>query len=189
MPNAYKVLRDIPAGGYGPEFGFVAGETVYGSTLITGVDHCPDPQIAITRDPAGDGGYYRKVPLDVLDPIAAKPMTRDELIAALERAPGPDRQLDEEIATLVGLSDAQENDADVVAFGRRLVDIPKYTASRDAMLPGAEKLCWQIEGPMIGDTDSKPWKAAALGKDIWIGRAATEPLARRIAEIKALVKP
>lgn len=125
-------------------------------------------------------------------------MTRDELIAALEGAAGPDPLLDAEIYRIAIMS--VRGDAMVVTSDGKntVVHRPFYTASRDATLPGAESLDWKIHGA----TNMRPMWAVRASLRIedprfnndgrhdtwWSGHAATEPLARRIAEIKALVK-
>lgn len=119
-------------------------------------------------------------------------MTRDELITALEAAKGPDLQLDLEIEAIRRTIEAVKGQVKVIHVrideeGSPHEIAPAYTASRDAMLPGAEKLVWDISGPH-GDG----WWATGYRRHrdpvaLGVGNAATEPLARRIAEIKALV--
>lgn len=132
-------------------------------------------------------------------------MTKDQLIAALEKATGPDRDLDIELTPLIYPPNAFHRDddgvlwvaprsmwhrieTDGVPFDLAINVAPHYTSSRDSMLPGAENFMWNIVGP-----NSEGWIAKAFrgytDASPSEGIAATEPLARRIAELKALVRP
>lgn len=136
-------------------------------------------------------------------------MSRDELIQALERSDGPSRWLDASIGYILNLKvedglHSWRECVDILGLSRAVahadkhqsiwsVLLPWYTASRDAMIPGAENLDWRVFGISAGPF--KGWSAECelhtpqnCDSGLSRGHAATEPLARRISEIKALVK-
>ena len=112
-------------------------------------------------------------------------MTRDELIAALEKCTTGTEALDREIAAIAGVKWSSDEDGN---FGGYNI-LPRrchFSRSRDAMLPRAERLLWSIQSDVNGT-----WNVSAMVRETghaFIGIAPTEPLARRIAELKALVK-
>lgn len=124
-------------------------------------------------------------------------MTRAELIAALERADGPSRELD-----------AHLHEADSVApdwkrwivggepFGHIDNRVPLYTARADAKLPWEDNGWWEINGPRrylhipspspnYWRASFAPWRGEARQWVEHVGWGATEALARRIAALKA----
>jgi hypothetical protein len=119
-------------------------------------------------------------------------MTRDELIAGLEKATGPSVLLNMDLGSFAATYFSDRSLA-IIRSGV-CVGAPPYTSSRDAMLPGAGKLYWQI-----GQKRNRSWCAICstepfgdnniFNDTMQIGMALTEPVARRIAELKALVKP
>lgn len=116
------------------------------------------------------------------------------LIAELEQAEEGSRELDTRIVTATGRKVERfmvPKDHPVLQGGLeflveedgRRTGIPPYTTSIDAALPGEDDLFWVIERWPEMD-----WRAQALDSEmqliaeVW---GKTEPLARRIAALKA----
>lgn len=117
-------------------------------------------------------------------------MARNDLIRLLEAATGPDIKLDFQIASLC-LGAGLNIEAQFMKDG-----VLPFTSYSEASLPGAENLFWTIEKHAEGmevrwfalaKRDCRNFYAPGFVARS-IGRGATEPLARRIAEIKALVR-
>lgn len=126
----------------------------------------------------------------------------DDLIARLEKADGPDRELDCEIwvalhgndqpMKVVGEPVFKDNryfcnpNPDIDWFGYDLLNIVEpYTASLDAKLPGDDEAHWVIDGPR-----PEGWYAtrSLVTNDLAIvteGCGKTEAIARRIAALQA----
>lgn len=137
-------------------------------------------------------------------------MTRADLIAALEKAEGPSRELDCEILQAAGLPEMFFG-SEVVMWWRDgdnwrcetangylhsdALFTPRYTASIDAALPWESDLFWEISGARtylnIPTPVPNKWHAVAwpkpLGENLTRAEAwaATEAIARRIAALKA----
>jgi hypothetical protein len=97
-------------------------------------------------------------------------MTREELIAALEKATGPDRALDGETYVAIGLPAPTEilyKTLDGAGIGLRYGGVSKYTASIDAALTLVPER-WQIDsmGKWSHDAlrDAGPWFAILMPK-------------------------
>ena len=122
-------------------------------------------------------------------------MTIDELIAALEAAEGPSRELDRAIAEAAGHRIERfivPGDHPVLQGGLEFAtnedgqrgSIPHFTASRDAMLP-IESKALRTEVVVYDDR----CRAAVLSNSpygFYEGAARTEPLARRAAALRAM---
>lgn len=110
------------------------------------------------------------------------------LISRLRDATGPSRELDAEIAKLVGAPHGPWEHVTVETRSISYVDeqAPAYTASLDAAMTLAEP-GWQVSSGNCGE-DNSPWACVTTpdnidhdtGEDV-----ATEPLARCIALLKA----
>jgi hypothetical protein len=115
-------------------------------------------------------------------------MTRSELIAALGSASGPSRELDAEIAKLVG---APHGPYEHVTVETRSIEYceeqaPAYTGSMDAAMTLVPST-WQWHCGTCNE-DDMPW-ATLTDTDTWVdygAEAATPALALCIACIKAL---
>ena len=121
-----------------------------------------------------------------------------DLIARLEKATGPVRELDVAIWAMLSdpkmyrraapgprYSDWESNSTGKWEPFYPALNAKYYTSSIDAKLPGEDQLYWEIEGQKIA------WCAAAFVFDprkqlVGSGYAKTEAIARRIAALKAL---
>lgn len=99
-------------------------------------------------------------------------MNREELIAALESAEEGSDKLDEEIARHINWDEGDIEDE----------MYPNFTTSLDAFLPGEDIV--STEEWHSGDGESG-WSARQRDYD-WSVRGHTEPLARRLAALKAM---
>ena len=113
------------------------------------------------------------------------------LIERLEKAEGPDRELDQEIAKACGWQYVPASpftrDGWISPDYQDYDEAPYYTASLDAHLPGDESAWWQIHGPSVEFGIWNVRRVIGKSPDILIVEAIghTEPIARRIAALKA----
>ena len=102
-------------------------------------------------------------------------MTHDDLIAQLESATGGSRELDAKVAVFLGINPQHGGDG--------IYGCPHYTTSLDAKLPGESIV--SMHSAMRTDGNNY-WIAVQVSEDASAnGRGHTEPLARRIAALKA----
>lgn len=96
-----------------------------------------------------------------------------DLIDRLERSTGDDaRDLDDEIFDIAE------------PFHHHAADIPHYTTSLEAKLPGENIV--QVTAPYLDTLQRGLWTAQQLtDDDMIIGKGHTEALARRVAALKA----
>ena len=128
-------------------------------------------------------------------------MTRDELIAALEKATGADRDLDANIGKVAGwlktgwaanrwwapdvAARARKAKKTPGSFGVLPLDLPKFTASIDAALTLVpDDACWGVSRPRQPDMSGKQFWASIHGGHPG-GRGATPSIALCIAALKA----
>lgn len=115
--------------------------------------------------------------------------TLTALIAELEAVEEGSRELDADLAEASGNTVKWEQHGDgsqtpIMWEGARWIIVPHHSSSLDAKLPGeniTHIACQQLEGF---------WQATHEGpgglEDAHIGLAKTEPLARRLAALKAM---
>ena len=112
-------------------------------------------------------------------------MTREELIAALEAATGPDRALDSWIGASVGfdgwtVAEWQETVDDPVFAHSSITDVPPYTASIDAALTLVpEGVLWAV------GVDEDGSGCAELPRRRLLVHALTPAIALCIAALRA----
>ena len=99
------------------------------------------------------------------------------LIERLEKATGPSRELDLEIARLQGVTVMRRNDDDTANIEHTYWN---YTASLDAALPGES-----IRSMMMLADGRFEAQALDASGNYHVAEAATEALARRIAALRA----
>lgn len=122
-----------------------------------------------------------------------------ELIEKLEKATGPDRELDEAIVRTLcpnAIIDfyCAGDDEKIVFHAEPLVEnrgeVPHYTSSIDAALPGENirSVSWEDAYDLDGDVSGKHWVACHVcwNGDVYCGSHPTsEAIARRIAALRA----